>query len=54
MRDAHQGAVRVEITDADQWHVGDVEILQNQEARTAQQLGSLLFRAPLPYGYEAS
>ena len=48
------GAIRVEIEDSRRWNVGDVAILQNQEARTFSFIGSLVFEQPLQNDYPAS
>ena len=50
---ARAGAIRVEISNPDQWQPGDVAILQNQEAKTVRQLGSLIFDTPLLHDYES-
>ena len=46
--DARAGAIRVEISDPEQWSSGDVAILKNQET-----LPSLIFETPIQHDYEA-
>ena len=43
----------MDISDPDQWSLGDVAILQNQKAKKAREIGGLIFDAPLQYDYEA-
>ena len=45
-------AIRVEISEPDQWRAGDVAIPQNQKARTARHIGSLVFDCPLRQEYD--
>ena len=47
------GAIRVEISDPEQWSSGDVAILKNQEASRARDIGSLIFETPIKHDYEA-
>ena len=47
------GAIRVEISDPDQWSLGDVTMLQNQEAKRVREIGNLIFDIPLQYDYGA-
>ena len=49
---AKPGAIRVEISESDQWKPGDVAILQNQEARTVRHIGSLVFACPIQNTYD--
>ena len=48
------GAIRIDITDPDQWTVGDTTILRNQEAKKVRDIGSLIFETPIQHDYEAS
>ena len=47
------GAIRVEISDSDQWSPGDVAFIQNQEAKRVREIGSQIFDTPLQNDYEA-
>ena len=47
------GAIRIEISDPDQWSPGDVAILKNQEAKRVRDIGSLIFETPIQHDYEA-
>ena len=46
------GAIRIDITNPEQWTVGDTAILRNQEAKQVWDIGSLIFEAPIQHDYE--
>ena len=43
------GAIRVEISDPEQWSPGHV--IQSQEAKRAREIGSLIFETPIQHDY---
>ena len=47
------GAIRIEITDPEQWSAGDVAVIRNQEAKKVRDIGSLIFETPIQHDYEA-
>ena len=47
------GAVRVEISDPQQWSSGDIAIRKSQEAKQVRDIGSLIFETPIQHDYEA-
>ena len=47
------GAIRIDITNPEQWSAGDTAILRNQEAKRVRDIGSLIFETPIQHGYEA-
>ena len=51
--DVRAGAIRIEISDTEQWSPGDVAILKNQEAKRVRDVGSLIFETPIQHDYEA-
>ena len=47
------GAIRVDITNPQQWSAGDVAVVRNQEAKKVRDIGSLIFETPIQHDYEA-
>ena len=47
------GAIRIDITDPEQWSAGDVAVIRNQEAKRVRDIGSLIFETPIQHDYEA-
>ena len=47
------GAIRIDISDPEQWSVGDTAILRNQKAKQVRDIGSLIFETPIQHDYEA-
>ena len=47
------GAIRIHITNLEQWSAGDVAILKNEEAKRVRDIGSLIFETPIQHEYEA-
>ena len=47
------GAIRIDITNPEQWSAGDTAILRNQEAKQVRDIGSLIFETPIQQDYEA-
>ena len=47
------GAIRIDITDPEQWSAGDTAILSNQESKQANDIGSLIFETSIQHDYEA-
>ena len=47
------GAIRIDITDPEQWSAGDVAVIQNQEAKKVRDIGSLIVETPIQHDYEA-
>ena len=52
-KDVRAGAIRIEISDPEQWSTGDIAILKNQEAKRVRDIGSLIFETPIQHDYEA-
>ena len=48
------GAIRIDLTNPEQWSAGDTAILRNQEAKRVRDIGSLIFETPIQHDYEAS
>ena len=46
-------AIRIDITDSEQWSPGDIAVLRNQEAKKVRDIGSLIFETPTQHDYEA-
>ena len=46
------GAIRMDITNPEEWAVGDVAVIRNQEAKKVRDLGSLIFDTPIQHDYE--
>ena len=46
------GAIRMDITNPDEWAVGDVAVIRNQEAKKVRDKGSLIFETPIQHDYE--
>ena len=46
------GAIRIDITDSEQWSAGDVAVIRNQEAKKVRDIGSLIFETPIQHDYE--
>ena len=53
-REVRAGAVRIDITNPEQWAAADTAILRNQEAKQVKDIGSLIFETPVQHDYEAS
>ena len=51
--EVRSGAIRIDITDPEQWSAGDTAILRNQEAKKVRDIGSLIFESPIQHDYEA-
>ena len=51
--EVRSGAIRIDITNPDQWTAGDTAILRNQEAKQVRDIGSLIFETPIQHDYEA-
>ena len=51
--EVRSGAIRVDITNPQQWAAGDVAVIRNQEAKKVQDIGSLIFETPIQHDYEA-
>ena len=51
--DVHSGAIRIDITDPQQWLAGDVAVIRNQEAKKVRDIGSLIFETPIQHDDEA-
>ena len=47
------GAIRIDITNPEQWSAGDIAVLRNQEAKKVRDIGSLIFETPIQHNYEA-
>ena len=47
------GAIRVDISNSEQWSPGETAILRNQEAKQVRDIGSLSFETPIQHDYEA-
>ena len=46
------GAIRMDITNPDEWAAGDVAVIRNQEAKKVRDIGSLIFDTPIQHDYE--
>ena len=46
------GAIRVDITNPEEWAAGDVAVIRNQEAKKVRDIGSLIFETPIQHDYE--
>ena len=46
------GAIRMDITNPEEWAAGDVAVIRNQEAKKVRDIGSLIFETPIQYDYE--
>ena len=51
--DVRSGAIRIDITNPEEWSAGDIAILRNQEAKKVRDIGSLIFETPIQHDYEA-
>ena len=51
--EVRSGAIRIDITDPQQWAAGDVVVIRNQEAKKVRDIGSLIFETPIQHDYEA-
>ena len=51
--EVRSGAIRIDITDPQQWEAGDVAVIRNQEAKKVRDIGSLIFETPIQHDYEA-
>ena len=47
------GAIRIDITNPEEWSAGDIAVLRNQEAKRVRDIGSLIFETPIQHDYEA-
>ena len=50
--EVRSGAIRIDISNPEQWSAGDTAILRNQEAKKVQDIGSLIFETPIQHDYE--
>ena len=50
--EVRSGAIRIDISNPEQWSAGDNAILRNQEAKKVRDIGSLIFEAPIQHDYE--
>ena len=41
------GAIRMDITNPEEWAEGDIAVIRNQEAKRVRDIGSLILRHPL-------
>ena len=46
------GAIRMDITNPEEWAAGDVAVIRNQEAKRVRDIGSLIFETPIQHDYE--
>ena len=46
------GAIRMDISNPEEWAAGDVAVIRNQEAKKVRDIGSLIFETPIQYDYE--
>ena len=46
------GAIRMDITNPEEWVAGDVAVIRNQEAKKVRDIGSLIFETPIQHDYE--
>ena len=51
--EVRSGAIRIDITDPEQWSAGDVAVIRNQEAKKVRDIGSLIFETPITHNCEA-
>ena len=50
--EVRSGAIRIDITNPEQWSAADTAILRNQEAKKVRDIGSLIFETPIQHNYE--
>ena len=46
------GAIRMDITNPEEWAAGDIAVIRNQEAKRVRDIGSLIFETPIQFDYE--
>ena len=46
------GAIRMDITNPEEWAEGDIAVIRNQEAKRVRDIGSLIFETPIQHDYE--
>ena len=46
------GAIRIDITNSEEWTEGDIAVIRNQEAKKVRGVGSLIFETPIQHDYE--
>ena len=46
------GAIRMDITNPEEWAEGDIAVIRNQEAKKVRDIGSLIFETPIRHDYE--
>ena len=46
------GAIRMDITNPEEWTAGDIAVIRNQEAKKVRDIGSLIFETPIQHDYE--
>ena len=51
--EVRSGAIRIDITNPEQWAAGDVAVIRDQEANKVRDIGSLIFETPIQHDYEA-
>ena len=47
--EVRSGAIRIDISNPEQWSAGDTAILRNQEAKRVRDIGSLIFETPIQH-----
>ena len=45
-------AIRMDITNPEEWAEGDIAVIRNQEAKRVRDIGSLIFETPIQHDYE--
>ena len=50
--EVRSGAIRIDISNPEQWSAGDTAILHNQEAKKVRDIGSLIFETPIQHDCE--
>ena len=50
--EVRSGAIRIDVSNPEQWSAGDIAILRNQEAKKVRDIGSLIFETPIQHDYE--
>ena len=46
------GAIRMDITNPEEWAEGDIAVIRNQKAKRVRDIGSLIFETPIQHDYE--
>ena len=50
--EVRSGAIRIDVTNPEQWSAGDIAVLSNQEAKRVRDIGSLIFETPIQHNHE--